>query len=310
MTALHAAAADYLAVRRTLGFKLYDAGLLLEQFVDFLYDRGTETITIRLAVEWATMPTDTLPAWHARRLSVVRGFARWRQATDPATEIPPEGLLPARTRRVSPYLYSEDDVTALLTAARGLRPPLAAVTMQTLLGLVFATGVRRGEALALDRYDLDPAAGVLTIRKAKRDKTRRLPLHPTTVTALVDYQRHRDRLCPCPRTDAFFVSTTGARLSAATVSRTFRALLRQTDLEPPPAARRPHIHDARHSFAVNTLLRWYRDGSDVQSRLPLLSAYLGHTDPANTYWYLSAAPELLELAAAKLETYPRNGARP
>lgn len=246
MSTLRTAATDYLTVRRALGFKLYDAGLLLGQFIDFLEARHTNTITTELAVQWATAPRDTLPAWHARRLSVVRGFARWRQPSDPATEVPPLGLLRARSQRTTPYLYSAEEVAALMNAAGTLRSPLKAATMQTFIGLVFATGIRRGEALGLDRADLDPVAGVLTIRTAKRDKTRRLPLHPSTVAALTDYQQRRDRLCRHPRTDALLVSTTGARLSAPTVSQTFRVLLRQTGIESPAPARRPHIHDARH----------------------------------------------------------------
>jgi integrase len=235
---------------------------------------------------------------------VVRCFARWRQSIDPDTEVPPDDLLPARTRRATPYLYSETDIAALMTAAGRLPSPLAAATMQTFIGLVFATGMRRGEALGLDRHDLDPSTGLLTIREAKFHKPRRLPLHASTVSALAAYAARRDQLCPRPRTPAFFVSTTGARLAATTVSHTFRVLLRETGIGQPSPACRPRIHDARHTFAVATLLGWYRDGADVQARLPLLSTYLGHTDPRHTYWYLSAAPQLLALAADRMERYP------
>jgi integrase len=181
--------------------------------------------------------------------------------------------------------------------------PLAAATMQTFIGLVFATGLRRGEALGLDRGDVDPDTGVLTIREAKFHKPRQLPLHPSTVAALTAYAARRDRLCPRPRTDALLVSTTGARLAATTVSQTFRTLLRETGIGQHCPACRPRIHDARHTFAVNTLLGWYRDDADVQARLPLLSTYLGHTDPRHTYWYLSAAPELLALAADRMQRH-------
>jgi integrase/recombinase XerD len=306
---LRAAASDYLTLRGALGFKLYDAGLLLEQFIDFLQANHADTITTALAVQWATEPRGVLPAWHARRLGVVRGFARWRQATDPVTEVPPNGLLPAHTRRAPPYLYSGEEITALMAAAARLPSPLTAATMKAFIGLVFATGIRRGEALGLDDGDVDPAAAILTVRRAKLDKTRRLPLHRSTVAALIDYQHRRDRLIPNLAADALFVSTTGARLSATTVSGTFRALLPRAGIQPPAPARRPHIHDARHTFAVNTLLEWYRDGGDVAARLPLLSAYLGHTSPVHTYWYLSAAPELLALAAGRLEACTRPGVR-
>jgi len=303
VSGLRGAVADYLTVRRTLGFKLAGAGLLLEQFVAFADAAGTDTITTQLAVQWATLPAGGSSAWHAQRLSVVRCFARWVQAYDPAVEVPPVDLLPARTGRATPYLYSDADVAALMAGAGRLRSPLAAATMQTFIGLVFATGLRRGEALGLDRGDFDPASGVLTIREAKFHKPRQLPVHPSTAAALTAYTARRDRLCPRPRTDALLVSTTGARLAATTVSQTFRTLLRENGIGQHCPACRPRIHDARHTFAVNTLLGWYRDDADVHARLPLLSAYLGHTDPRHTYWYLSAAPELLALAADRMQRH-------
>jgi integrase len=304
MSGLRGAVADYLTIRRALGFKLVGAGRLLEQFVGFTEAAGTDTVTTQLALQWATLPPDGSSIWYAQRLSVVRCFARWRQSFDPDTEVPPADLLPARLRRPSPYLYSETDIAALMTAAGRLPSPLASATMQTFIGLVFATGMRRGEALGLDRGDFDSAIGVLTIRAAKFHKPRQLPLHPSTAAALTAYAACRDRLCPRPRTSALLVSTTGARLAATTVSQTFRMLLRQTGIGPRSPACRPRIHDARHTFAVATLLGWYRDGVDVQARLPLLSTYLGHTDPRHTYWYLSAAPELLALAADRMQHYP------
>jgi len=304
MSGLRDAVADYLTIRRALGFQLVGAGRLLEQFVGFTEAAGADTVTTLLAVQWATLPPDGSSIWYAQRLGVVRCFARWRQSIDPDTEVPPANLPPARTRRATPYLYSQTDIAALMTAAGRLPSPLAAATMQTFIGLVFATGMRRGEALGLDRRDLDPSTGLLTIREAKFHKPRRLPLHASTVSALAAYAARRDQLCLRPRTPAFFVSTTGARLAATTVSQTFRVLLRETGIGPPSPACRPRIHDARHTFAVATLLGWYRDGADVQARLPLLSTYLGHTDPRHTYWYLSAAPQLLALAADRMERYP------
>jgi len=304
MSGLRDRLGDYLTLRRALGFKLVGAAQLLEQFVGFADAAGAETITTSLALRWATLPPTRSTTWHAQRLGVVRCYARWLQAIDPDTEVPPRDLLPGgHPRRVTPYLYSDADVAALLRAAGQLRSPLAATTMQTFFGLLFATGMRRGEALGLDRNDLDPSDAVLSIRTAKFNKPRQLPLHHSTVGALVAYGARRDRLCPHPRTTALFVSTTGARLSATTVSQTFRELLRHSGIQPQSVARRPRIHDARHTFAVNTLLGWYRDGLDVQARLPLLSTYLGHTDPRHTYWYLSAAPELLELAADRMPPF-------
>ena len=184
MSGLRGAVADYLTIRRALGFQLVGAGRLLEQFVGFTEAAGANTVTTQLALQWATLPPDGSSIWYAQRLSVVRCFARSRQSIDPDTEVPPANLLPARTRRATPYLYSQTDIAALMTAAGRLHSPLAAATMQTFIGLVFATGMRRGEALGLYRRDLDPSTGLLTIREAKFHKPRRLPLHASTVSAL------------------------------------------------------------------------------------------------------------------------------
>lgn len=293
--------ACYLATRRALGFRLEGAGRLLEQFAAFAGQAGADTVTTALAIRWAMLPAHASPGWQAQRLDAVRGFARWLHAIDGRAQIPPAGLLPACTRRATPYLYSEADITALMTAAGRLRPPWKAATMQVLIGLLFSTGLRLGEALNLECGDLDPAAGVLTIPEAKFRKPRQLPLHPTTVAALTGYAARRARLRPRPATACLLVSSTGARLARTTASETFRRLLRQMGICEQPGGLRPRIHDARHTFAVTTLLGWYHDGGDVQARLPLLSAYLGHGDPRHTYWYLTGAPELLAMAARRLE---------
>lgn len=306
MSELRSAVDDYLTVRRALGFTLVATERLLTQFVGFAETVEADTITIDLALRWATLPPERSVTWYAQRLGTVRCFARWLQAIDLSTQVPPTDLLPTqRRRRVTPYLYSDSDIADLITAAGQLRSPLIAATMQTFIGLVFATGLRRGEALGLDQSDLDPNTGVLSVRQAKFHKPRQLPLHASTVVALGDYAIRRDRLCPLRRTPALFVSSTGSRLSASTVSQTFRDLLRQTGIAQRAPGRRPRIHDARHTFAVNTLLGWYRDRGNVQARLPLLSTWLGHTDPRHTYWYLQAAPELLALAAERLEQVMR-----
>ena len=301
MNSLRGAAADYLTVRRALGFELVGAGQLLEQFVSYADAAGASTISTQLALQWATLPASSSTTWQAQRLGVVRCFARWLQALDPATEVPPQDLLPGHTRWVTPYLFSDADISALMSPAGQLRSPLTAATMSTFIGLVFSTGMRRGEVLGLDRDDVDPVSGVLSIRNAKFHKPRQLPLHPSTVTALTDYAALRDRLCRHPQTAALLVSSTGARLSASTVSQTFRDLLSQTGIGQDSTRRRARIHDGRHSFAVKTLLGWYQDGGDVPARLPLLATYLGHADPRHTYWYLTAVPELLALAADRLE---------
>ena len=308
MNRLHQHAADYLAVRRALGFKLAEHGRLLSDFVDYLAQRGAATITVEAALAWATQPQGVQPYRWKQRLTVVRGFARYLHTLDPATQVPAADLLAYRRQRPTPYLFSETDIAGLLAAAGALAHPLRAATHRTFFGLLAATGVRIGEAARLDRADVDLAAGLLTISQTKFNKGRRLPLHPSTVAALRDYAHLRDRLCPRPKTTSFFVCTRGTRLAERRARAVFADLIDHLRLQPRFGSRRPRVHDLRHSFAVATLLEWYRDGVDVAARMPLLSAYLGHASPASTYWYLQAAPELLTLAAARLD-HPRGARR-
>jgi integrase len=304
MSQLGGHAADYLELRRALGFKLAKEGRLLPDFAAFAEAAGAGTVTVDLAVRWAVRPEGTSPVWAAQRLSMVRGFARYLQTVDPAAQVPPADLLPARTRRATPYIYSGAEVAALMTAARTLRNPLKAATFETLIGLLAVTGMRGSEAMRLDDGDLDAGAGLLTIRATKFRKSRQLPLHQTTLRALGGYQALRHQLCQQPATASLLVSTTGARLCHETVQPVFRHLLRQAGIGQGTHQPRPVIHGLRHTFAVNTLLGWYRDGQDVQARMPALSTWLGHASPAATYWYLSATAELLALAAGRLEDTP------
>ncbi len=301
MSDLRAALDDYLAIRRALGFKLTRAGLLLADFVSHQEASGTDTITIDAALAWATLPPNGASEWWAQRLSVVRSFARHLHAIDPAHEVPPTDLLPGRSHRATPYLYSDADIAALMAAAREFRSPLRAATFETLVGLLAVSGLRIGEALRLDRDDVDLVHGVLAVRLSKFGKSREVPLHATTVEALAAYARERDRLCLHPVGPAFFVSTAGTRLLYCNAHLGWLDLVRRAGLQPRSATCRPRPHDLRHSFAVATLLGWYRDGVDVAARMPMLSTYLGHVHPANTYWYLSAAPELLNLVVVRLE---------
>jgi integrase/recombinase XerD len=307
MTGIRQAIADYLAVRRALGYKLEDHGWLLADFASFLEAAGAATVTTSLALDWATLPADALPSWHAARLRVVRGFTRHLQALDPATEVPPAGLLAGRNRRAVPYLYCDAEVAALMAATACLRPALHAATHETLIGLLSTTGMRLGEAIRLDRADLDAAAGTLTIRDSKFAKSRQIPLHPSALAALSGYGQLRDQRFPQPKTPALLVSTAGTRLLSQGIHYVFARLVRQAGLQPRSPDCRPRLHDFRHSLAVNQLLAWYRQGADMQARLPLLSTLLGHSQPANTYWYVSAVPELLALAAERRQTGP--GAR-
>ena len=296
---------DYLRLRRALGFKLERAGHLLPQLVAYLEAAGAATVTRELAIAWARLPGHTQPNHWAQRLAIARGFARYLRALDPATEVPPAGVFPTRRHRPTPFLWSQRDICRLLQSARALPPPLRAATYEALFGLLATCGMRVGEAVGLDRDDVDLRAGVITIRHAKFDRPRLVPLHPTVTEALSRYVAERDRLCPRPRARAFFVSSAGTRLDRGGVAKTLRKIT--TSLGMRTESVHPRAHDLRHSFAVDTLIRWQHSGLSVDEHIATLSTYLGHVSPADTYWYLSASPELMGLAAQRLHT--RFGAR-
>ena len=301
MIPLRPALDDYLTMRRALGYKLQRTEKLLADFVGFVEVAAADRITIDLALSWATLPAEGDASWWSSRLTVVRAFARYLHTLDPATEVPATDLLPARSHRAVPYLYSHEDIAALMVTAETLRFPLRVLTFQTLIPLLAVTGMRVGEAIRLGRNDLDLGQGVLTVRLSKFGKSRELPLHGSTVDALRYYLRRRGQLNPKPKAPSLFISLAGTRLIYCNVQWTFQRLTHEAGLKPRSGACRPRLHDLRHSFAVRTLIDAYRADADVAARLPLLSTYLGHVHPARTYWYLSAAPELLALAGKRLE---------
>lgn len=304
MTGLRAAAEDYLAMRRTLGFKLTTQGPHLMSFITFCEDRSAEHLTADLAIEWATRTVrgSSDGVYQARRLDVVRIFARHLQTLDPATEVPPLDVLSHRQRRVQPYLYSPVEITALMNAAEALAPALRVAAWKTLIGLLAVTGMRPGEACRLRRRDVDLDDGTLLVADTKFGKSRQVFLHPTAAAALRTYQQARDQMFTTPAADTFLVNSRGRPLEESNLQQTFGVLKRAAGIQAPPGRRGPRLHDLRHSFTVATMLDWYRDGGNVQARLPLLSTWLGHVDPKSTYWYLQAVPELLALAASRLET--------
>ena len=305
MTRVRAAMEDYLRIRRRLGFEMPQDGRLLEGFVDFLEQAGAERITTELALGWARKPVDAHPHTWRQRLTVARGFARHLATIDPASEVPSPDLLPGHRPRIAPYIYADSEIAALIDAARRLRPPLRAARHVTLIGLLAVTAMRPGEAVALDRDDVDLRHGVVHVRAGKQKKQREVPLHASTVSALRDYTRLRDASCPTPATPAFFISARGRRMARSELNQTFTRLIREVGLEGRGGARRrPRPHDLRHTLAVRTLLGWLQAGEDVDQRMPLLSTYLGHVDPASTYWYLEAVPELLEVISRRLEQLP------
>lgn len=302
MTGLRAALADYLALRRALGYKLVVTERLLGQFTDFLEASGAEGITTALALRWAALPAGASPAWLAQRLSAVRGFAVFAASLDEATEIPPASCLPGRPGRAIPYLYSDAQVEAIMAAARTLRSPLLAHTYETLIGLLAVTGLRIGEAIRLGRGDIALDEGWIRVIEGKFGKSREVPLAPSTVAALGRFAVIRDQLCPAPRHDSFFCSAAGTRLTYENVRQAFAGLCRQAGVVAASPRCRPRLHDFRHRFAVTTLVGWQQAGADTGALLPLLSTVMGHVNPASTYWYLTATPELMAPVAARLET--------
>ena len=303
MNTLRQSAREYLAMRRSLGFKLQRPAAQLFDFITFMERYRASYITVPLALAWAKQPADAQPATWAQRLSYVRIFARYRSATDPRTQVPPPDLLPYRPKRARPYLYSNREIRDLLRAALRLQHhSLQPWTFYCLLGLLSVSGMRVGEAQNLRLQDLDLKAGVLTVRNAKFGKDRLVPLHASTCRVLSRYlaQRQRAFVNGAP-SDYLFVSARGNRLDGKCLRRIFYRLSHQVGLRAPCDRHGPRLHDLRHRFASHTLLRWYRSGVDPEHRLPVLSAYLGHAHWSDTYWYLSAFPELMREAMARLE---------
>ncbi len=298
-SALSSHAQDYLRLRRALGFKLDRAGQLLPQLLTYLEAAGAATITSDTAIAWARLPERAHPNHWAARLAIARGFARYLQTIDPATEVPPPGVFPTRRHRPTPYLWSQGEIYRLLEGTRALRSPLRAATHEALFGLLATAGMRIGEAIGLQRGDVDLDAGLVTIHQAKFDRARLVPLHPSTTEALRRYTAERDRLCPRPRSQAFFLSGAGTTLTRSGVEKTFRTIT--TAIGVRTATVHPRVHDLRHSFAVDTLIRWHQGGVNVDEHIGALSIYLGHVSPADTYWYLSACPQLMTLAAERLQ---------
>jgi integrase len=307
MTTLRQAVREYLRMRRHLGFTLREAGKGLLDFVTFMEQHRASYITQALALAWAQQPANVQPAHWAQRLSFVRGFAQYRSATDPRTQIPAPGLLPFRPKRARPYLYSNAEIRSLLRAALNMpcrfeRGELRPWVYYTLFGLLSVSGLRLGEARNLELQDVDLKAAVLTIRGAKFGKTRLVPLHASACKVLADYIGRRERHWgQRPVSSFLFVSSWGNRLDGGDIHRTFYALSRQIGLRGASDSHGPRLHDMRHRFATRTLVHWYRSNQDPERKLPLLSAYLGHVHVADTQWYLSGSPELMREAMRRLE---------
>ena len=303
MKSLNQAVDDYLALRRSLGFKLREYGDCLHEFVSFLAKNRTARVTNKLAVEYATQRRYEKPVSWSRRLIIIRGFARYRIGADPRTEVPPLGLLKFRSQRAKPYLYSESEIRRLLAAALKIESPhkLQPHTYHCLFGLLAVSGLRLGEAVNLQPQDVDWAEGILTIRGAKFGKTRLVPLHPSTLAVLRGYGALRDKIFTGRVLPTFLVTSHGTKLEKTNLSRIFRELSRQIGIRKPGVRNGPRLHDFRHRFAIETLLRWYRRGESVPQRMQVLSTYLGHVNVSGTYWYLGSTPELMAAASKLIE---------
>ena len=295
---------QYLSVRRSFGYDLRTDERVLRRFARFAEQETAPHIDTALFQRWeASLPNEGTSTRSAR-LRMVRLFAQWLSSLDPAHEVPPRGLLPARSSRVRPFIYSEAEIASIIAAAKALSSiyGLRGWTCSTLFGLIAVTGLRISEALALDPADLDVENGVLRVRRGKLGKERLLPLDPTVVTQLLSYAAERDRLLGRVP-DAFFVTCQGTRLTDCSARYNFAHTCQRIGLRAHQHYNRhgrgPRIHDLRHTFAVRTMINWYRTGKDPAREMIRLTTYLGHTSPENTFCYLEAVPELLDLVMAR-----------
>jgi integrase len=299
-------AQEYLAFRRSLGFQLRVEGQQLLKFAEFV-DRSDHSgpLTTELALRWACLPTGASPLYRARRLEVVRGFARFRAIFDDGTEIPAQRLLGEAHRRTAPHVYSDGEISDLLHAASRLSPHggIRPRTFQTLFGLLASTGLRISEALRLRLKDVDSNQQLLVIKETKFQKTRLVPLHPSVAAKLDSYIGFRDQCVPLSESDTLFVSARGTALNYSTVRNTFRTLCKRLGWKPEDGRRRPRMYDLRHTFACRRLLQWYRDGIEIDHAISSLSTYMGHVKVTDTYWYLTGTPELFRVAAERFEQH-------
>lgn len=296
-------AVHYLELRARAGYRTDDHRRLLADFLDYLDRQHSSTIRVCDALTWAVQPQGTTSGWRAHRLAAVRSFAAHIHASEPdAAELIPPGLLPARRNRHVPYLYTDTQIAALILGAQHLAPSVRGQTLATVIGLMAATGMRTSEAVGLNTTSLDARGGTIRVL-GKGGSHRVLPVHPSTVTALGDYIRLSRALVGEPPAGSLFVTQQATRPSANSVQQAFRRVADGCRLPIPPGRRPPRLHDLRHTFAVNTLLDAHRAGVDVGARIAALATYLGHATPANTYWYLTASPELLALVNDRVQAH-------
>lgn len=290
---------DYLEIRRALGFQLKGPERTLAGFLAYLNEQNTQSVTVEHALAFATDPGLSTRS-QALRLSAIRCFARWAMTMDPAIQVPPANLLPARSSRAAPFIYTPEQISSLLQAAAALTPAIRAASMGILIGLMAATGMRTGETISLDISHWDRQHHTLNVT-GKYAKTRILPVHATVGQALSDYLDLRAKLLPAGGCPALLIGVSGKRMRTTQAQQLFRGLVSDVGLAPVSNVCRPRLHDLRHTFAVNTMLDAYRGDQNPAAVLPVLSTWLGHADPSDTYWYLSGTAELLSAALTRLD---------
>jgi integrase/recombinase XerD len=306
MTTLTESLEEYLVVRRSLGYDLSFTARVLRVFTSFADREGADHITVDLFLRWKQGFGKASNNTCATRLGMVRGFAGWLQAQDARTEVPPAGLIVGKLRRCRPYIYSEREVAEIVTRAAKLSSGygMRGWTCSTLFGLIAVTGLRINEAIALDDHEVDLEEGVVTVRRSKNGTGRYVPLAPSTVARLRAYRAERTRLLG-PTPGPFFLTERATRPTDCNARYNFALVSQKLGLREPQRfcrhGRGPRIHDLRHTFAVRTIIGWYRKGLDPDREMIKLSSYLGHTKPEHTYWYIEAVPELLQLASKRAE---------
>lgn len=296
----------YVAERRRLGFRSSDAGHIYSLARHLRSVRHKGPLTLEAMADWARRDSrgSSDPKTWARRLKRLRTFTRWLRQFEPRTEVPHDLVFGSVGERLAPHIYTESEIADLLVAAGWLRPKLRGAVYQTLYGLIAAAGLRISEALNLTIADVDLKAGMLTIRDSKFGKSRQVPVHASTTEALRRYRQLRDLRFEASPESAFFVRTRGRRSGQAPdrqVHRVFADLRQELGWRNRGAHHAPRIHDLRHSFVVHRILRWLDQGVDLDQAMLQLSTYVGHVKVANTYWYLSAVPELMARSAKKFK---------
>jgi integrase len=302
---------DYLNCRRKLGVELSREGSLLLNFARFADQAGhTGPLTQDLAESWACT-SGASQINRARRLAIVRRFAEYRRQFDSDTQIPQSGLLGRTTRRLTPHIYSAEEIERLLAATKELKSTngLRSATYKAFFGLIAATGLRLSEAIDLKRCDVDLANGILTVRHTKYAKTRLVPLHPSTTQALRRYLCRRDQKIPAPTNDFFFLSARGAALDSRTVEYTFGRLRKRLGWIGRGSYSFPRIMDMRHSFICRRLVSWYKEGANVDNAILALATYVGHTEVTSTYWYITGVAELMAFAAQRFQRFTQGASK-